>query len=350
MKGSIRSFIDQISARVYSRMANPENFFSAATEKFELCEAEFIEGRPSKMLEGQIDRVTNSPFGGSFEDQIAIVLGEPNRVKATNMYTFRDVTVAKNWVICNNRHEEFCWPKSSWALSSPDEFYQASFSDSVQGSRYFGHWLRDDCATNLLLGDKTPILRPRRESWQDEDFYIKLLDLKPFREIEHARIRELVYIDDLSNNSHKLSRFQLNRAKIREFRKFKSPNEIVYVSRGRSARGRKIENEAHLMDVLAARGVKIVVSEEMGTASFFDEIFNASLIISAEGSQCAHALYALRDGAAGLLTLQPHDRFWLPHIEWVRLLGFDFGAVVSDPHRGDFWVDPIEVLRTIDLF
>lgn len=343
------SVLAQLSARAWSRLGRGHSFFSAASEVVELSPSEVIEGRPVKALAGQLERVSASPFGASFLNEIEVARGGPCSVGATKMYVFQDVTVAKRWVICGGQHEEFIWPRSEWAFSKPEYFTEAAFSDSIQGSRFFGHWLRDDCATNVLFPSGLPLVRPNRERWADEEFYTELLGLRKARPIKHARIQKLTYIEDLANNSHKLARLNEHRRSVRQKIRC-GPGGIVYVSRGPSARGRSIQNEAELIDALQSRGVKIVIAEGLQPSMFLQEILDAELIVSAEGSQCAHAIYALRDNGAGLITLQPHDRFYLPHLEWIRLFGFDFGVVVSKPEKGDFWIDPEEVLRTIDLF
>lgn len=346
----MQSIFAQASARIFSQIRTGQNFFDAAVSVTEICPPEVIEGRPVKALQGQFERISASPFGVSHLTEIAAARGGVRPVGATRMYVFKDVTVAKRWVISRCRHEEFVWPKSEWAFSEPEFIAEAALSDSIQGSRYFGHWLRDDCATNLLIPDHLPFVGLERPRWKDEDFYSGLLNLRRARSIRHARIQELTYFEDLSNNSHKLKRLKAHRASIRRKMQSGQKGGIVYLSRGPSARARMIQNEAELIGALASRGVKIVVAGGSDPSSFFQEILDADLIISVEGSQCAHAIYALRDNAAGLITLQPFDRFYLPHLEWVRLFGYDFGVVVSEREKGEFYIDPQEVLRTIDLF
>lgn len=345
-----RSVSTQIATRITSRCVLGRDFFAAASERIELCAPQVVEGPPSNILAGQLERVRASPFGVSHAAEIEAALGGPRFAHATSTYIFKDVTIAKSWMISDNRHEIVGWPKSEWAFSRPNYLEKAVLAHSIQGSRYFGHWLRDDCATSLMLPEDLTRISVSRERWADEKFYTDLLEIPPANIVLHGHVKELMYIDDLANNSHKLARFIRHRAALRKKRQSNKSHHIVYISRGPSARGRVIDNEADLIKALEVQGVKIVVSEGLSTSAFFDEIQDATLIISAEGSQCAHALYALHNSAAGLITLQPHDRFYLPHLEWTRLLGFGFGAVVSNPDHGDFWIDPAEVLRTVDLF
>lgn len=113
--------------------------------------------------------------------------------------------------------------------------------------------------------------------------------------------------------------------------------------------GQSTNNEAALIAKLRSNGIKVVAAGQAESYAFFDQIYDANLTISEEGSQCSDAIYALRNEGVGLLVLQPHDRFWLPHQEWVNRMGYKFGCVVADPSRGSFWIEPSEVLRTIDL-
>jgi len=345
-----RSLSAQFSARLYNFLGGANDFFAAAADVTELCAAEFIDGHPLKMAKAQLERVTSAAFGMPLCKEMEVAQGAPRKVGPTRVYRFRDVTVAKRWVIAANRHEEFLWPRSEWAFSDPEFIAEAAFADSIQGSRYFGHWLSDDCATSAILPTDMPLVRPQRNEWADEKLYSELLEIRSARSVSHARIRELIYIDDLANNSHKLQRIKEKRTLLRKNLPRSIANDVVYISRGQSARGRVIENEPQLIDALVSYGVKVVEAEKLDSLAFLQQIIDANLVISAEGSQCAHAMYGLRDGASGLITLQPHDRFFLAHLEWARLLGFDFGVVVSDPARGPFWIDPEEVLRTIDLF
>lgn len=153
------------------------------------------------------------------------------------MCVFQDVTVGKHRVICKNHEKQFCWPMGEWALTYPEYISQAVFADSLQGSRFFGHWLRDDCALNLTLPTGLPAIRPSRDPWADELFYSELLQMRPVQSIDHARIDRLIYVDDLSNNSDKTARIHTNRYQMMKTYQPGHANDIVYVARGKSARG-----------------------------------------------------------------------------------------------------------------
>ena len=62
-----------------------------------------------------------------------------------------------------------------------------------------------------------------------------------------------------------------------------------------------------------------------------------------------HGILSLEAGA-GLLVLQPPDRFSAIYKDLTDRDQQQFGFVVGLGRGTDFWVDPDEVERTLDLF
>jgi hypothetical protein len=79
-----------------------------------------------------------------------------------------------------------------------------------------------------------------------------------------------------------------------------------------------------------------------------DQLFGARIVISVEGSQLSHALYSLGD-RAGLVVIQPPDRFFNSHMDWARLLDVRYGFVVGEQKEAGFYLALDDLLRTIDL-
>ncbi|MFC3166518.1 hypothetical protein [Paracoccus fontiphilus] len=77
------------------------------------------------------------------------------------------------------------------------------------------------------------------------------------------------------------------------------------------------------------------------------QILDASVIISVEGSQACHAIYALREGGA-LLVLQPPDQLYSAAQEWMRTLDMNCGMVIGTAAEGGFTINPDEVLQMVD--
>ncbi len=62
-----------------------------------------------------------------------------------------------------------------------------------------------------------------------------------------------------------------------------------------------------------------------------------------------HGILPLSPGG-GLLVLQPPNRFSAIFKDLTDRDGQRFGFVVGLPKEEDFWIDPDEVERTLDLF
>ena len=93
----------------------------------------------------------------------------------------------------------------------------------------------------------------------------------------------------------------------------------------------------------------IVEMELTPTEVTIAHLMEADFVISVEGSQLSHAVYALAEGGLRF-GLQPPFRFYNAHKDWADALGMHYGFVVGDMSGEGFTVDPDDIMRTIDLF
>lgn len=346
----IRSVTRQVGIRIRSRLGFSNDFYAAAVDKQEICPSEIIEGPPTKVLPGQFDRVTGAAFGRSILDEISVLQGRARRVQPTEMYCFKNVEIIRSWVITKKNYEIFGWPKNEWALKAPKEIGVANLTSSYQGNRYFGHWLRDDCASSLLFSKSDRNIAVPRPSWADAEFYQSAFNLPRPEMVQNVAISEMFYCNDIIQNSNKAKRFQILRDRIRKSILPVRANDIVYIARGVSAKARKFNNELEVANALVNRGVNVVFAEELNTSEFVRTILDARIIISVEGSQLSHALYALRKKNAGIVVIQPPDRLFTSHLDWARVMAVNFGTIVGIQEENGFFVPPDDIFRTIDLF
>lgn len=350
MNHLLKSVFRQIIIRLRGGLGYPNDFYADAIDKQEICPSEMVGGSPTKVLPGQFDRVTGAAFGRSVQGEIAALNGMPRRAKATNIYRFRDVFIMKSWVITGKSFEIFGWPKKEICLTIPKEIDTANLTSSFQGCRYFGHWLRDDCATSILFKDSKDRIKIDKPIWADAIAYEKAFSL-PTAELEqNVFIREMYYCDDIYQNSHKAERFHDLRDKIRNRIKSTIKSDVIYIARGPSAKARKFHNELEVIKALEAQGIDSIFAESMPSEQFVSRILDARIIISVEGSQLSHALYALHGRSGGIIAIQPPDRLFTSHLDWARVMGVEFGTVVGIKQGDGFTVPPEDILRTLDLF
>lgn len=239
-------------------------------------------------------------------------------------------------------------PKSWRAHGGIEEIHTpVTLANSEQGLKYFGHWLRDDCAVYPSLAEDFggTILSMERPSWSDAVIYEQAFG-QTWDDRSAFWTPELTLVRELGFNLRKQARIRELRAQLRKAHKPIEPGSVIYLARGPSSASRDIVNDDDLRQALSARGVKVMVPEGDGTA-LVETLLDARVIITIEGSQAAHGTYTLADKGA-LLVLQPPTRFYNPHVEWTRLLDMDYGIVIGREKAEGFHIDPKEVLTMVD--
>lgn len=227
------------------------------------------------------------------------------------------------------------------------EYDHVAVTNSTLGLRYFGHWLRDDCAARELPLPETGTLKSLvRPDWPDCSFYESAFE-QSWPEEKTFFAHRLSILTDIGFSLDKKRRLQILRQRLRRNTPAgQNAGGITYVRRGRKGMPRTMGNEEELMTRLSADGVKIVEAETSGE-TVARAMLDAQIIIGIEGSQLSHATYNLQDNGA-LLVIQPPDRFYNPHHEWARLLGMRYGTVVGHARPTGYVVDIDEVLDMID--
>lgn len=185
------------------------------------------------------------------------------------------------------------------------------------------------------------------QGWRDLDIYCGLLDCK-YLTVDNAFFSELTIFQDFSQNSLKRKRYDALRARLRSKVEPDGGNDIVYLSRGRTGVTRVVENEDELIHALEREGVRVLNLETDSVMAILSALRGARIFVTMEGSQFIHGLYSLPDRAAVVL-LQPPRRFMMILKGFADCLGWPFGILVGeDRGEASFYVNPDEVLRTID--
>lgn len=294
----------------------------------------------------QLDRVQDSPFDSSPEKEFQALEATQVQDRDTVLLTARSVLLLGGSLFRGNEVEYLSRSSAYRALLNRVEALgTAALPSSLPGTRFFGHWLRDDCSTYLLASEFGPTRTLPTPNWRDKEFYKSAFGL-----IEHpiraAWIDSLHVISDLGFNTHKRNRINELRSRLDKQAPATDASDIVYLKRGPTGAKREMTNEGQLITELRRAGVKIA-SPEGNTEALVQTCRSAKILISIEGSQLAHGVYSLPERGA-LLVLQPPDRFYNPHLEWCRLMNRSYGLVIGHLTPGGFRIEPDEVLRMID--
>lgn len=302
---------------------------------------ETVDCTPACFVPEQLERVVACGFRSTLENEIQKLEATSWSESPTQVLHIRDAILLGGEVLTPSAHHFLSSMSPYRSLFRSLEFYdEISIPNSVQGLKYFGHWLRDDCAAFELAtemgGQVVSLLRP---SWSDCAGYESRFD-QTWEEKEAFYATHLCLFRDIGFNLDKRRRLQALRARVQG--QEKNEGGVVYLRRGQGGKARSIIDEPSLIEGLSARGVRIAEPEQ-GAEAVFRTCMGADLIITVEGSQAAHALYLLKDGGS-LLVLQPPDRFYNPHFEWTRMMGMRYGIVVGEADVGGMRLHLSEIM------
>jgi hypothetical protein len=339
--------LERIRFRTAKLFGRDFDLLKSAVSVEELHPAEKIHGPPCIAIPGQYDRVRACAFGIDPKTEISQLQGAERYIEPTLRYELGNVLIHHGSIYRKGQRKFF---NSEIAFESPGpvwaEYQEAALRSSYVGCWFFGHWLRDDCATHLLA-EKTgmPLSMPI-PPWPDTVDYLALFKQDTVT-VDRAFVRRLVLFHDISQNAHKADRFRALRARLARGRSTKRSGRIVYLMRGAGGHQRALSNENEIVLALARQGVVILQAEMLSAKELVDELFGARIVISVEGSQLSHALYTLRDDG-GILVIQPPDRFFNSHMDWARALSFRYGIVVGEQIEGGFHLPTDDLLRSIE--
>lgn len=189
---------------------------------------------------------------------------------------------------------------------------------------------------------------PPHPDWGHALDYLHALDLTALTAtVVHAE--QLTAYQDLGQGSHKRARYALIRDRLHARFGGAEATDCVYLRRGRTGAPRWIENEATLIDQLAARNWRILHIATVGVDELQRGLCAARAVVSIDGSHLDYAHLALRAGATMVILLL-HDRFSSRQLGPCRAHGVAPGMVVLTGREATgYHVDPDEVLRTADL-
>ena len=338
----LRLAIDKLSGRParFSALPAPQPEGPAGT----------VSCRPALFDPLYLSRVTKCAFGKSLPQLVEVLEAREYREAPLQRYELGPACVIGGLIFTESRepllHSKFVHAGLKDALAGAPLSDRAVLANSMQGLRYFGHWLSDDVSAYEAHRDDPDLVSLPLPAWNDAIAYRALFE-QDWRQSMVIRGRSLVLLRDLGFSRAKAGRYRALRERLRRnLGVVKQPDKVVFLKRGPSGDPREISNAAELEQALTAAGVTILTVEGDSRA-MLAELVDASIIITIEGSQDRHAVYALREGG-GMITLAPPDRFYVATHEWARCLDMHSGIIVGTPDEGGFRIDPGEVLDMVD--
>jgi hypothetical protein len=320
-----------------------------------LCSEETIHAQPAIFLPEQIDRITGTDTGSTVELELSIVTSEILRPSPTIAYHIKNAMLVDG-SIYQGRFKTFIAARSFYrsppAQSQPHRFKTVGLASSHLGSRYFGHWLIDDCTQYRLAeqyghplclrGPVFPAHRKIYENYLGQDW----------TPVDRAWIDDLVVYQDFYWGAAQDGLRSAQTNAMREMTRAHLPSAgaqaLIYLKRGASGAYRHIQNEDELITELSERGFTVVDVTSSSLEQILAILASAKVVVSLEGSQATHCAYSMPD-RSGLILLQPPDRFLSFHRGWTASAGMRFGFVVGSSVESGYSFSPSEVLQTVEL-
>jgi len=346
-----------ISAVPYVRLAKrlfrgPGSLQDAAFQQDILCPQQKATIRPPVCLPGQLDKVITQKYDPrgrkTREEVIAEATSTSVTYAPTIAYHVRDAVLIDGRIYAGQFKQPIA--DSSLFVSSsraPRNIKACALASSYLGTKFFGHWLADDCTRYLLAKTFGTPFCVRMPPYPHLQQYESCFD-QDWTPTDRAYIDHAVVFQDFSQNSLKQERYRDLRERIKTHFHPSGRGTHVYLQRGKTGALRTIQNEQEIIDALSRQGFVVL---DVGTDSLshiIQTLLNAKLVVSLEGSHVAHCIYTIPEDS-GLLILQPPNQFSAVHREWSECLGIRFGFVVGSIERDGYHFSPADILRSIDL-
>ncbi len=326
------------------------NLQEVASQSWELAPAHQRVAPPALFLPDQWERITGFSEFSSRDGDLSMVRGGNTSVHAASRaFRIRDAVLVDG-VLYKGGASLHLHPRTGRIprLRVEQEIERGALYCTPGGNRFFGQWLMDDCVTYALaLAEGVPVTTAQKVN-NHTPGYEAWLEMRPVR-TEGAFFRELVVFDDIGQNRSKRARFHSLGERLRR-RVQPRPHAGVFIMRGATGSRRVLRNETEIAEQLRdRRGFTIVDPGKQDVPAIVQACAGARVVVGVEGSGLVHGLLVLESGG-GVLVLQPPNRFSAILKDLTDRDQQQFGFVVGLPRGDDFWIDPEEIERTLDLF
>jgi hypothetical protein len=234
----------------------------------------------------------------------------------------------------------------------PKHLTTAGLASSHLGSKFFGHWLVDDCIQYRLAeqhGQPLCLRGPVRPDHQRK--YASYLD-QNWTPVDRARIDHLIIYQDFhwgtAQDSLRGKQIKAMRDLVRANLPTGGGSSLVYLRRGVTGIPRRVSNEDEILNGLKKIGFEVADIEADNLEQLLGKLANAKIVISLEGSHATHCAFSIPENS-GLIVLQPPDRFLSFHRGWTNSAGVWFGFVVGTSTEMGYYFSVTEILQTVDL-
>ena len=327
----------------------PGTLQGTAFESEVLCPEETGELKPAIFLPTQLDKITRASPETNVAAQVRALTTLKVTHAATIAYHIRNAVLIDGSIYSGRWRYLLFEDPAEYSKLPQVHLENAALASTTAGTKYFGHWLKDDCLQYLLA--ETYCDRPLSVKTTENSLHMVQYERyfsQDWTPTYRARIDHLVVFQDFAQNSLKRRRHLSLASKLRSQLQPSTCPTYVYLRRGATGVERRVQNEDELLAALLKKGFEIVDVASDPLEHIIASLMNAKIVVSIEGSHISHCWFS-PDSSSGLITLQPPERFTSIHRGWVDCMSALLGVVVGDRATGGTYFSPSDVLKTIDL-
>jgi len=285
-------------------------------------------------------KITGVGMGTTMDIEMARIEASVSKHQGTYACELRDVVLMDGALYK---------PRFKWGISYRDKLVgHAGLIESIDdagvlahswlGSRYFGHWIRDDMPLAMLattLGKPVGIERPltAQQHGYARHFGVDVAVLP-----QRAHLGKITVLSDAYYNEGKIARWRAMRDKVAICATGKRYKGVMLL-RGGTGEARMLLNEQEIADRLEALGFYVVNPAKVDLDTFLANAAGAEVVVGVEGSQLANGFVCMKDGGS-MLVLQPPFRFNNIYKDVCDAMQVKYGFVVGDAKDGGFTIDP----------
>jgi hypothetical protein len=335
-----------IAARLRSKWLGNLALPDAASEMIELSPAVDREQQGAISLPSEFDRVLALQEETTPEMELNRLRPGKRRHGPTIAYRVDNAVLAHGSLYFKGGHTVIRSGSSALLPLQQDRFTEMQLCTNYVVERYFGHWLIEGLALELLANQMSVgSLILNRKPWLHEPEYRKMSGLDAVQ-TKNGFIERLWVVDDRGINDSWISRIGELRRRI-QVPKSPARSKRIFLTRGTLGATRTLANSNEVHEALEKVGFEIINPEIKSAESIIGALSAAEIAILVEGSVQNHCIYGLPVGST-LLTIQPPARFNANSKDRADAVGLNWAFVVADPRPDGFYLPVDHLLRSID--
>ncbi|NBW48538.1 MAG: glycosyltransferase family 61 protein [Betaproteobacteria bacterium] len=341
-------FTSDLSNKAFRNLLGERSLQEIATKVEEISPPSEVTRTNACFDPGDISKVTDVGMGTTLEFELQRIQAGVSPHKGTYAYELHDVTLMDGALYKFRFKHGISYRKQLTSHTGQVEVVEdgGTLAQSWLGSRYFGHWVRDDIPLAWLakqIGNPTGIHRPLTPQ---QLAYAEILGVE-FSTLPHvAHLSKITVLTDSHYNQGKVARWKTMRDAIASRAIGKKFNGVMLL-RGFSGESRVLLNELEIAERLERLGFYIVNPGTMDVEKFLSEAAAADIVVGVEGSQLANGFFCMKEDAS-MLVLQPPFRFNNIYKDACDAIGARYGFVVGDLAANGFTVDAEAVERIVE--